>query len=292
MDKDREREEFDRKMKKLVRESEGKILEVVIKWECQWELDKLECKHVQAFMANYVPRPPRRLVPRDACKLFKVYCNKFGCQKSLLTGKGGRFTTFIHAWGPNSANNYGEEMFLVSDVNALYPFIASSNVYPVGKFEIWISPSQLDNIQLCEKTKVHKCGDQEMIGLVQLTLRAPKDLFEPYLATDQDGISVFGLCDTCISVSSKKPCRHGDAKRDQTVTITWVEVNFVVSRLNYKIVKIFECYQYSNKIDLFSKFLQVLSHGKMQSSAPHDITSHQAYCDLINNEMKFPEFLK
>ena len=58
-------EEFEKKIEKLKLETD-QIKEIIIEWECGW-LERRKSEPVRSFLSNnYVKRPPRRLIARDA----------------------------------------------------------------------------------------------------------------------------------------------------------------------------------------------------------------------------------
>lgn len=208
----------------------------------------------------------------------------------FITGHGGRHEVFHHAFNSLVTPDYENQIFSSADVSSLYPYISMSNNFPTGVFTIQTQKKHaLNNIYFDPVKKYHVLNGKKCCGLVLCRILAPKGLKEPYVQTIRlkDSVVIYGLCSACIQKSYTGICNHSDLERSQVETFCWPEVDFMVSSLNYKLMTVYECYQYDKEEPLFSGFIKTLAHGKLKHSI-----SDSNEIPFINKHMKFPPILK
>ena len=149
----------------------------------------------------------------------------------------------------------------------------------------------LTKVTFDSEEKCHKLNGKKMIGLAQVQIVAPLSLKEPFLGQNKKGKFIYGLCRKCIQNKSKKPCKHSEIDRSMVLVLCWQEINYAVE-LGYKIMHVYEAYNYSQEEDLFSEFIQLLAREKIRFSEPNLSLTLQNYVDQINTEMNFSPSLK
>lgn len=264
---------FNEKVRKMLENCDNKIKTVTEIYGCDWSEQKKTDPEVKLFMETvYVKRPLKRLKPRDVCK------------------GGGRFEVFCHSW--TKENNPNEE-FQVADIISLYPHIALVNKFPAGKFEIISCLETLQKITFCRQTSKHMLGQRELVGVAMVRIRCP-NTYLPYVGIDvacnDETKRIFGTCTKCIQNQSTKPCRHALHNRDLELTLIWPEVNYIVGRLGYELIHVFEIYQWEETTFMFDRFIRLLAHFKLKYSKPS--TSISEFCRQNNEQMNFKEDLK
>lgn len=179
----------------------------------------------------------------------------------------------------------------VVDANSLYSSIASQMELPVGKYEIWTDLSMLQLIEYKKESHAHFYKGEEMIGIALVEMKSP---FEgiPFIGIQCDNRYIYTLCAECAKSESKKNCRHGDIKRNILATLTWPEINFMVGFLGYKLISIFETYQWKQKANFFQKFLKVLEHFKLRAEKPQVGKSPEDFCQDMNKANQFENELE
>lgn len=161
-----------------------------------------------------------------------------------------------------------------------------SNNFPTGPYTVMTQKKHsLNDIKYDKEKKCHLLKSKKMSGLVLCRVLAPKGLKEPYVQTIRlkDKAIVYGLCELCIQKSYTGSCNHSDLERSHVQTFVWPEIDFMVSSLNYKLMAVYECYQYDQESPLFSGFIKLLANGKLK----HSITDLNEI-PFINKKMKFP----
>ena len=154
--------------------------QVVVQWECQWQLQIESTPSISSFLSSLTSTPP--LQPRDAF---------FGGRTGAVA--------LHHQAGP------GEKIFYV-DVTSLYPWVNKTARYPLGHPEIKFEPQdqELDNY----------------FGLALVTILPPRGLYHPVLPVRHGGKLTFPLCMACVREEQPKPlfdrsahCQHTDQQR-------------------------------------------------------------------------------
>lgn len=105
-------------------------------------------------------------------------------------------------------NNEEEIMFL--DVNAMYPYLAANNFFPIGSYEILSEEFQLKNIYFNKAKNVYFYKEEELFGIVEAKVFPPKKDNFPYLPIrlgDDDPI-LYSLCRICAQTKNRKECKH------------------------------------------------------------------------------------
>ena len=200
--------------------------------------------------------------------------------------RGGRFETFIHLYEQTK-----DEEFFVADVNSLYSHCAKSALFPVGPFEIISDLQILTKVCFDSEERCHKLDGKKMIGIAQVRIVAPMALKEPFLGQDRKGKFIYALCRKCMQNKSKKACKHSEMDRSMILVLCWQEINYAVE-LGYKVMHIYEAYNYSQEEDLFSEFIQLLAREKIRFSEPNSSLTMQEFTKQINMEMNFSPSLQ
>lgn len=205
-----------------------------------------------------------------------------------IPGRGGRTEVFVHQWSREITPDYDSQTFEVADVSSLYPYIGISNLFPTGEYKVITQPNIINSIYYDQNRKVHSMNNSShLIGLAQVRIVAPRHLKEPFLPIlrKSDQRIIFALCELCVQKNSLSECYHDDIQRSTICVLTWPELNFLVGELNYKIITIYELYNYETESPLFSTFLKLIAHGKLK----HIISDHSDdNLKFINKKMKFP----
>ena len=197
-----------------------------------------------------------------------------------LSVKGGRFDVFEHMWSKSDF-----EQMNVLDANCLYASIARDLEVPVGAYEIWTNMDILSQIWFDKNKNCHFFQNQEMIGFALLRVSSPYKGI-PFIGVKVTEQYIHTLCQTCAKKKAKKTCRHQEKSRSIVATLTWPEINFMVSRLSYTILEIFEVYQWSEKKVIFSEFVKLLEYFKLKSESPS--CTKKTFCEKMNSVNRFP----
>ena len=105
------------------------------------------------------------------------------------SAKGGRAEVFRMYCSVGDPEN---ESISYLDVNSLYPYVMSETDFPLGHPKIRRGHHNCKNLL----NKLQSRG-QEFIGVCQVHVLPPDDLFIPCLAHKMDGKLLFCLCRTC-----------------------------------------------------------------------------------------------
>ena len=197
----------------------------------------------------------------------------------------GRFDTFSHIYEAKPGSH-----FYGFDVISLYPACAMNFEYPLGKFEIKSELEELNRISYCPDRKVHLLGEQEMIGVALIKIRAPNNLREPFLGSYVNEKSnekkfLYAFCEKCAKMRRNKPCTHSESQQGHILTLCWPEINYAVE-IGYIIEQIYECYQYEKQAFIFKKFFDLLSREKIRYSEP-GTNDLESYVTSVNLGMKY-----
>ena len=257
-------ESFEAKRQKF--EENYPNINVKIKWECEWKKDLKEKDVKEWFDKNPCAKDPplNRLIPRDAVR-------------------GGTSETYNFLW---SKIRNPDETLVYADVTSQYPDIALKYDFPIGNFEVIIG-KELKEIVVSEDTLVFR--NQQLYGLIFLSIEAPKDLEFPFLSHRiKDSISVAALCKTCAKDQTLSICNHKGMQKFITGNYTTQEINYALS-LGYKIQQIYEVWHWAKKAPIYKTFMQLLLRKKvMYSGFPDDHKTEsekEAYCSSVNRKL-------
>ena len=198
---------------------------------------------------------------------------------------------FTTNWNVESTPNYANEEFEVADVSSLYPSISMRSAFPIGQYEIITAQPKLKSIWYDKFTQVHRLGSSKLIGLAQVRIISTNTCDEPFLPIIRasDDKTIYAHCQSCVQNSNLKECMHSDMERSSILTLCWPEINFLVGVLNYRLMYIYEIYNYKQEKKIFSQFVKVLARGKLK----HVIKDKsEVNIDFINKKMKFPPHLQ
>ena len=138
-----------------------------------------------------------------------------------------------------------DETLCYYDVRSLYPYVQKYKEFMIGH------PNRI----------LHSFGDISTAhlrykGLIKCRILCPKKLFLPLLPYKTRGKLMFVLCSMCADTANQKSCQHTDFERSYVGTFTTVELEYAVSKLDYKIMKIYEIFHWDTwSCDLFKKFV-------------------------------------
>ena len=178
----------------------------------------------------------------------------------------------------------------VMDANSLYSSIARDLQVPVGPYTILTNMQELSQIVFDPRTKTHRSlKGEEMIGFAMLDILSPNAGI-PFVGVKVSDKYVYTLCNECAKKKKKGFCRHGKKSRKMLVTLTWPEINFIVGELGYKILAIYESYQWAEKRKIFSEFVNLLEHSKLKCES--FVGSKEEYCKRMNKINNFPKELE
>ena len=181
--------------------------------------------------------------------------------------------------------------------------------YPVGQYRIHVLDQIYDIVALHPLNGILQFKDgSKLFGIVKAILLPPED-FSPYFAHDfgrkEKPDRKYTVCFSCaIGKGNLKFCQHKDGfKRAITVTTTAAELNYGLSKKNYKLLQLCELYSYQTGVRLFKDFVQnveefkcTLSHPIMTKFVKGGLVSSYGYFMLKNREEQYklcatlPEF--
>lgn len=170
--------------------------------------------------------------------------------------------------------------------NSLYPYIAITEEFPVGKYEILLRNDIVNRVKW-DKNGI-TVGGRPFTGLAQCQILAPKSGFfarYPFLQMRSEDKSLRAiLCKQCSDKNSTAPCVHSEKERSFCATFTACELNFSLKH-GYKILAIFEMLHYKEKAMVLAPFVRALLRRKAIHEAPDMSLSMDKYCAVLNESM-------
>lgn len=157
------------------------------------------------------------------------------------------------------------------DVCSLYPYINKTYKVPLGhpKVKIGLEANNLkDNLSGFE-------------GLIKCKVLPPRDLYHPVLPYKMHKKLMFFLCFKCAS-EFIQTCSHCDD--DRAFVGTWVsdEVKLAVAK-GYKILKVYEAWEYSVKTGVFAEYVNTFLKDKQEASGfPDWVNTEEDKNSFIN----------
>jgi len=179
---------------------------------------------------------------------------------------------------------------------SLYPWIALTHEFPVGKYKIL-----LDDIHL-RKNITFQSGEffyniDKMTGdACHVTLIAPSTLERPYLQYRvNDEYSYLALCRTCVLKKIAKQCPHrANSSRKFSACYMMDDLAKAVT-LGYEVLCFHEVHHYEKRDFILSPFMKILALEKLKNSnilANISPDSHNTFCEELNKKMNFQETQK
>ena len=149
--------------------------------------------------------------------------------------KGGRTEVFRMKKKPQ------HEEIRYLDVNSLYSYVMSEIEFPLGHSEIRHGNYSCRNLLNKLKGK-----NEKFIGMCQVRMLPPDNLFIPCLAHKMDGKLLFCLCQTCTSNSliQRSSCTHNDMGRSWIDIYTSIDIERALS-IGYVILEYNEIWHYN-----------------------------------------------
>ncbi len=145
------------------------------------------------------------------------------------------------------------------DINSLYPDIATSVSFPIGRPTRYIGRSLEDVAYDPARGFYSRSTNKDLVGLIQTKVLPPSSLFFPALPTSVGGKSKYGLCQTCMTTEQKSWCAHNDEERAITDVWTTSELHFAISQCQYQILEMFEATLYCQTKPIFVEFYTLLA---------------------------------
>lgn len=259
-----ENDRFDRIREKLLKLTDVK--DVIVMWHCEWNRKK-KTQAVQNWLQkHYVPFPNcHRLRGRNAIR-------------------GGRVEAAILKW---RQSDHVDERLCFKDVVSMYPYVAREMPYPIGDYDVVIG-KYLKEMKTDDNKFMYR--GKEIMGLALCHVLPPRDMNIPFLSYFVEATKNWTaiVCRTCSETCNVDPCHHSEEKRMFEITAVIEELNFAMS-LGYKVVHIHEVYAYNDRAYLFRDVIDVIAHVKLLNSGnkSNDGSTDKAYCDAINEHMKF-----
>jgi hypothetical protein len=140
------------------------------------------------------------------------------------------------------------------DVCSLYPFINKTYKVPVGHPKVLIGDD-------ANRLANNLIGFE---GFVKCKVLPPRDLYHPVLPQKLHNKLMFHLCLKCAETFTET-CAHSDEER--SFVGTWVsdELKKAVEK-GYRILKVYEAWQYTVKTGLFTEYVNAFLKDKAEAS--------------------------
>lgn len=243
--------------------------EIVLIYECDWNIFK-KSEEYQAFRKEFsllLKRPLFRLTPRIAQRggLLEVYNLKF-CKSQNPTS-----------------------IFKIADINSLYPFIAMTCNFPIGK-PIIIIGNNLNYITTINNV-LHYNSQPLKDGLIFCNILAPSNEPFPFLQyRTQDQCNVMALCQACAQKKSKQ-CMH-KYKTSKSFSSVWTlgEINKALT-LGYDLVTIFEIHYFENAKNILQNYFKALLSLRLKNSFDRK-TNASFFVNEVNASLNLESNLK
>ena len=251
---------------------ESQNIELVVQNECDWRKQKKDSKGSDDLLAKVCSDlksdPLFRLIPRVAMR-------------------GGLLDVYHLKW---KESDFPDETFYYMDINSLYPFVAMTEKYPVGEYEVIIG-SELEKIEVDSKSgKILYKNEPIEHGAAFVRVEAPSDLMHPFLQFRvKNKFNFLTICQLCV-LNKRKTCRH---TAENFLQSTWMisDLAFAV-KLGYRIKKIFEIHYYPQSDYIFQSYVSLLYSLKIKYSGwPDHVKTYSdqtAYCEEINKHLSLP----
>ena len=212
-------------------------------WGCQWNAMR-KTESVMEFLRTHNTATHDGLSARDA-----LY--------------GGRTETLKMYYSIKNS-----ERILYVDVTSLYPSVMAKCKFPIKHPTIYYSNFKDVN---------------EYFGFIKASVLPPKGLMFPLLPykTKKNKL-VFCLCRTCAEENNQSNvCAHDDEERTLTGTFVSEELKKALT-LNYKIIKIFEAWDFENQSDkIFTDYVRNWLKVKQTYSG------FPPFCDSIEDKERY-----
>ena len=249
---------------------------IFVTWECEWTVQRKN-PEIAKYLQEHPPRPLTRLFPQQAVKtaLNESYVLHFNsCNQEKNTDK--------------------KSKLYAADMSSLFPYCALNLQVPLGQYSTVVGEEiNFSKLLFTEENFIYDGNAYQ--GLLQARVLPPQNLLHPFLLTKVKSQSLAVLCRTCAVTLRQKQCNHNEEQRSLTDVWTTVELCFAVSKLNYKVLDVYEMMLYTEKGPILEKFVCLLGWHKIRF-APLPVgldvrKNHemQAYCDLLNEQMKFKD---
>ncbi len=206
----------------------SRVHNVISIWECEFR-DNLAVDHELSELANnnpYCKIPP--LNPREA-----FY--------------GGRTSTIRKYYKVEP-----EEAIRYYDVCSLYPYVNKNYKVPLGHPRILVG-SEAQSIDI-----------ENFEGLLKVLVLPPSNLYHPVLPYRMHNKLLFFLCHKC-ALERIEVCSHTDSERSFVGTYVSDEIKLAI-RHGYKILTIYEAWEYRVEIGIFSKYVNTFLKEKQEAS--------------------------
>lgn len=244
---------------------------IIVVQECQWNSQR-KSNEIQDYLRQFPVRPNCRLDPQLAVKsaLNECYKFKYPCKVG------------------------GDKNLYAVDMSSLYPHVAITTSFPVGKYQTLVG---LDIKQEEVKFELDsfKYQGKEYMGLIHLRILPPQNLERPFLLTKIGQQTVAVLCRSCALALNQDGCNHTPAERHIDDIWTTQELCFAIVALGYKPVAFFEFMLYSESGPVLQKFTSLLGFHKLKfSNFPPNVNAQnpkelQDYCSSLNTDMCFQD---
>lgn len=247
-------------------------IEFTVVNECDWIRQKKDSKGSDCLLtricADLKNDPLFRLIPRVAMR-------------------GGLLDVYNLKW---KESDFPDETFYYMDINSLYPFVAMTEKYPVGEYEVIIG-NELEKVEVdTKRCKIFYKNELIEHGAAFVRVEPPSDLVHPFLQFRvKNKFNFLALCRLCV-LNKRKTCRHKVNKFFQS---TWMisDLEFAL-KLGYKIKKIFEIHYYPQSDYIFQSYVSFLYSLKIKYSGwPGYVkteSDQNAYCEEINKHLSLP----
>lgn len=239
-------------------------------WECDWKVERLK-PDIAKFLRETPLRPLTRLQP----------------QKSVKASLNDAYVLHF------SSSGSSRKVF-AADMSSLFPYCSIQTEFPVGRY-IKLVGDDISPAKVCFQERDFFYDGKPYMGLLQVRVLPPRDLFYPFLLTTIKEQSLAVLCRTCAETMQQEACGHDEQQRCLTDIWTTAELNFAVTQMGYKVLSFYEFMLYPERRPILQKFCLLLAWHKI-CSAPlanwvdptscHDL---EKYCSQINEEMQFQE---
>ena len=251
------------RISKRIRDAGYNLIEI---WECQFDRQVAENAEMREFVESIEMLKKSPLDPRD----------------SFYGGRVENTVKFLK----RDCKYY--------DVRSLYPYICKMGSYPIGHPTVYVGE------ECQEITGPSKTDLTRVQGLIKCCILPPRNLYHPVLPMRTNEKLLFTLCQACTDRNSKIDCPHDDEAKRAFVG-TWVvdEVKVAV-QYGYRILEIFEIWQYQmTKYDphtkqggLFAEYISEFYKSKLAASGLPLGCETDAQIDAYIDEIERKEGLK
>ena len=167
------------------------------------------------------------------------------------------------------------------DVNSLSPYVMSEIEFPLGHPEIRRGNYSCRN--LLHKLKMK---NKKFIGVCQVRVLPPSNLFIPCLAPEMGGKLLFCLCRACASNGSiqRSSCTHNELERSWIDVYTSIDIERALS-LGYVILEYKEIWHYNEGGGrIFRDFILNIVRRKIECSGfPPGCDSEESKREYVSN---------